>query len=102
MFIEVENITWSETGKRVDFSVTVFSGGLFGKGDKECSFKMFALGTKEALERYRDKESELAEKVAQARSKWLQTEGKRYYNHSIKGPSLNVRIWKSKYQTYES
>ncbi len=102
MIVETENITWSETGKRVDFNVTVFSGGLFGKGDKECSFKMFALGAKEALERYRDKEGELAEQVAQARSKWLQTEGKRYYNHSIKSQNVNVRIWKSKYQTHES
>lgn len=102
MIVETDNISWSETGKRVDLNVTVYSGGLFGKGDKECTFKMFALGAKEDLTSFFENEDRLAEQVAEARKDWLQSAGKRYYNHELKSKSINVRIWKSKYQTYES
>lgn len=102
MLITTENPKWSDTGRRVDLQVDVFTGGFFSKGDRVFSFKMFALGTEKELEQFHNKEAELAEAVAQARAFWLCNSGTRYYNYTLPGTKINVRIWKSKYLTYES
>lgn len=102
MIAEATTINWSTTGKRVDMQVDVYEGGLFGKGEKTFSFKMFALGNAEVLKRYKDNEEELADKIAAAREQWLNKEGRRYYRHALQGNDITVSIWKSKYQVHES
>lgn len=99
MTTEVLEIKWSTTGKRVDFVVNVYESGLFGRGDKLFSFKMFALGADKALSVYRGREQRLAEQVAENYTTWLASEGPRYYNY--RHGQISVKIFKSKYQRYD-
>lgn len=94
----IQGIKWSETGKRVDFSVKVYETGLFGRGRKLFSFKMFALGAPPVLSKYRGKEDQLADTVAANYETWLVSEGNRYYNFRFE--QITVKVFKSKYQVH--
>ena len=99
--IVVEDVKWSDTGKRVDFKVTVYSGSAFwGDRRKAFSWKCFVLGAKADLTRFYEREEELAELTATSRERWLENSGKRYYNHLLQ-EGLSLRVWKNSYRAYE-
>lgn len=101
MSVAIDNIKWSETGKRVDFSVEVFTGSEFwGDKTKSLSWKCFVLGSKEGLTRYFERENELAKIVYDSRSSWLGNVGNRYYS-IITEEGLTIRVWKKSYTEYE-
>ena len=100
--VEVANTKWAESGRRLDLEVDVYADGFFSRGEKEYSFKMFALGGVDVMNKIEGQELKLAELVAEKKKSWLGNSGKRFYYLNGVMPGINVRIEKSKYQVYES
>ena len=100
--VELTETKWAESGRRLDLQVEVYADGFFSRGEKEYSFKMFALGEVDTLKKIEGQELKLAELVAEKKKSWLGNPGKRFYYLNGVVAGINVRIEKSKYQVYES
>lgn len=99
--IAVDNIKWSDCGKRVTLSVAVYAtSGFWGDQRKAFSWKCFVMGDKANLTRFFEREEDLAKIIASHRETWLSNVGKRYYRHMLEG-GLSLCVWIKSYEAYE-
>lgn len=98
MKVEVSDIKYSPTGRRMDAKVAFQVGDGFFSPIVTGRFNFFAMGSEAAIARLKDKEGEVAKELVENRQTWLNNAGKTFYYYHLKGSETRISIRKTKYQ----